>query len=408
MDCALNGGSQVQWWNGTAWVPVSAQTYNATTGCVTITVGTVGGLPTSPTLGQLAGTRFGASGAATLTITASSPTMSYGGTVPAITPSFSGFVNGDTSAAVSGLTCSTTATAGSPPGSYPTSCSGGSATNYTISYVAGTLTIGKAPLTITASSPTMAYGGTAPTITPSYSGFVNGDTGAAVSGLTCSTTATSSKPAGSYPTSCSGGSAANYTISYVGGTLAIGKATLTITASSPEHDLRGHGAAITPSFSGFVNGDTGAAVSGLTCSATATASSPLGSYPTSCSGGSAANYTISYVGGTLTIGKAPLTITASSPSMSYGGHGARHHAQLQRLRQRGHRRRGERAHLQQHRHRKQPARELSDHLLGGSSHQLHHQLRCRHADHRQGDADDHGEQPQHELRRHGAVDHAEL
>ena len=34
-----------------------------------------------------------------------------------------------------------------------------------------------AALTITASSPAMTYGGSVPTITPGYSGFVNGDTG---------------------------------------------------------------------------------------------------------------------------------------------------------------------------------------------------------------------------------------
>ena len=32
------------------------------------------------------------------------------------------------------------------------------------------------PLSISASSGTMTYGGTVPTITPSYSGFVNSDT----------------------------------------------------------------------------------------------------------------------------------------------------------------------------------------------------------------------------------------
>ena len=48
--------------------------------------------------------------------------------------------------------------------------------NYSISYVAGVVTVSKAPLTITASSGSMTYGGAVPTITPSYSGFVNGDT----------------------------------------------------------------------------------------------------------------------------------------------------------------------------------------------------------------------------------------
>ncbi len=115
---------------------------------------------------------------APLTITASSGSMTYGGTAPTITPGYSGFVNGDTASTLTTPpTCSTTATSSSPvAGSpYPSSCSGAVDSNYTISYAAGAVTVSKAPLTITASSPTMTYG-SAPTITPGYSGFVNGDT----------------------------------------------------------------------------------------------------------------------------------------------------------------------------------------------------------------------------------------
>ena len=56
------------------------------------------------------------------------------------------------------------------------------------------MTVGTAPLTITASSPPMTYG-SVPTITPLYSGFVNGDTASSLTTPpTCSTTATSSSP----------------------------------------------------------------------------------------------------------------------------------------------------------------------------------------------------------------------
>lgn len=80
-----------------------------------------------------------------LTITASSPTMTAGGTVPAITPSYSGFVNGDSAASLPiAPTCWTSATSWSPPGTYPTYCSGAADPDYTIdssSYVNGTLTV---------------------------------------------------------------------------------------------------------------------------------------------------------------------------------------------------------------------------------------------------------------------------
>jgi hypothetical protein len=230
--------------------------------------------------------------------------MTYGGTVPTITPSYSGFVNGDTSASLTTQpTCSTTATSHSATGSYPSSCSGAVDSNYTISYVAGTVTDSAAALVITASSGTMTYGGTVPTITPSYRGFVNGDTSASLTTQpTCSTTATSHSAAGSYPSSCSGAVDSNYTISYVNGTVTVSPAPLTITASSATMIYGGTVPTITPSYSGFVNGDTSASLTTQpTCSTTATSHSPVGSYPSSCSGAVDSNYTISYVNGTVTI-----------------------------------------------------------------------------------------------------------
>jgi hypothetical protein len=59
-------------------------------------------------------------------------------------------------------------------------------------------------------------------------------------------------------------------------------------------------------------------VSGLTCGATdgnghpVGSGTPAGTYPITCSGGSAANYSITYKTGTLTINPAPLTITADN------------------------------------------------------------------------------------------------
>jgi hypothetical protein len=80
-----------------------------------------------------------------LTITASSPTILAGQTVPAITPSYSGFVSGDSAASLPiAPMCWTSATSWSPPGTYPTYCSGAADSSYTIdasSYVNGTLTV---------------------------------------------------------------------------------------------------------------------------------------------------------------------------------------------------------------------------------------------------------------------------
>ncbi len=84
-----------------------------------------------------------------LTIAASSPSMFFGRPVPPITPSYSGFVNGDSAGSLPiAPTCTTTANRWSPPGTYPTYCSGAADPNYVIdasSYVNGTLTVRGAP-----------------------------------------------------------------------------------------------------------------------------------------------------------------------------------------------------------------------------------------------------------------------
>ena len=143
--------------------------------------------------------------------------MTYGGSVPAVTASYSGFVNGDTATSLTTKpTCSTTVTSSSPVGSYATSCSGAVDANYDITYVAGTVAIDPANLTITASSATVTYGNAAPTITATYSGFVNGDTSTSLTTKpTCTTAVTATSTVGSYASTCSGAADGNYTINYV-------------------------------------------------------------------------------------------------------------------------------------------------------------------------------------------------
>jgi hypothetical protein len=159
--------------------------------------GTLSGIPTAAgtyTFGVQVTDTAAASGIGSITvtidpaplvITASSGTMTYHGNVPAITPSYSGFVNGDTaSVLLKAPICSTTATSSSPVGTYPSSCTGASgAFNYDISYVSGTVHVDLATLTITASSASISYGDTTPAITASYSGFVDGDTPASLTDL---------------------------------------------------------------------------------------------------------------------------------------------------------------------------------------------------------------------------------
>ncbi len=88
-----------------------------------------------------------------LTITAGSSTLSWGATIPMITPIVVGLVPPDTIASLT-ITCSTTYTVTSLAGTYPTNCVAGAnpLNKYTITYVAGKLTVN--PVAATMISPT--------------------------------------------------------------------------------------------------------------------------------------------------------------------------------------------------------------------------------------------------------------
>ncbi len=93
---------------------------------------------------------------------------------------------------------------------------------------------------------------------------------------------------------------ANYSISYVPGTVSVGPATLTVTANDVTKAFGASVPTLTATITGFVNGQT-LATSGVTgqalCTTTATTTSPGGTYPITCSVGTLAaqNYTFSFV-----------------------------------------------------------------------------------------------------------------
>ena len=81
-----------------------------------------------------------------------------------------------------------------------------------------------AVLTVTANNASRPYDTANPAFTAGYSGFVNGDTSAVLSGApSLTTTATITSPAGNYPITAATGtlSAANYTFSFGNGSLAV-------------------------------------------------------------------------------------------------------------------------------------------------------------------------------------------
>jgi hypothetical protein len=261
-----------------------------------------------------------------LTITAGNASMTYGGSVPALSVTYSGFVNGDTPASLTTApSISTTGTSLSHAGSWPITASGAVDTNYTIIYAPGTLTINPAPLTITANNGSKTYGQTAAFAGTAFSsaGLLNGDS---IAGVTLNSAgAAPAADIGSYsivPSAASGPAAGNYSITYSNGTLTVNPATLTVTASNMTMVVGSALPALTAGYSGFVNNETPSALNGAPAlSTTATNGSPVGTYPISVSIGSIfdPNYSYIFDPGTLTIQLPTLTITASNASMTYGG-----------------------------------------------------------------------------------------
>ena len=163
-----------------------------------------------------------------------------------------GLVGSDT---VSG---SLTRTAGENVGSYAINLGTVSAgSNYTATYTGANLSIAPATLAVTADDKSRAVGASDPIFTASYSGFVNGDTSAVVSGLpTFSTTATTASPAGTYPITPAQGTlaATNYNFTFVNGTL-------TVTAASGPYNL-------SVTNSGLGNGTVNSNPAGIACDGT--------------------------------------------------------------------------------------------------------------------------------------------
>ena len=84
------------------------------------------------------------------------------------------------------------------------------------------LTVNKASLTIAANDCTKMEGEENPELTVNYSGFVNDENKSVlITQPSVTTTATKESPAGKYPITVSGASAANYDITYVYGTLTV-------------------------------------------------------------------------------------------------------------------------------------------------------------------------------------------
>ena len=132
-------------------------------------------------------------------------------------------------------------------------------TNLTASTDTSTkLTVGKATLTVTANDLSTVYGAAVPAYTSTITGFVNGEPQSVVTGsASLSTTPATPTNAGTYTINAAIGTlaAANYSFSFVNGTLTINKAVASVTPNAASKTYGTADPALTGTLSGFLAAD---------------------------------------------------------------------------------------------------------------------------------------------------------
>ncbi len=266
----------------------------------------------------------------TPTVTATPNALSsivYGAATPSLTNyayTLSGYLGSDASAdSVTGtLNGSTSYSAGSSVNNYAINHASGtlsSAMGYAFSYAnnASGITVTQRAITLTADAKTKVYGSADPSLTYQLtSGALYGSD--SITGA-LSRTAGETVAGGPYAinqnTLTAGG---NYNITYVGNSLSITRAGLTVNANARTKVYGSADPALTYTYSGLTNGDTASVFSGA-LSRTAGETVAGGPYAinqnTLTAGG---NYNITYTGNNLSITPAPLSVSAAAKSKVYG------------------------------------------------------------------------------------------
>ncbi|MGI9156196.1 MAG: MBG domain-containing protein, partial [Marmoricola sp.] len=255
---------------------------------------------------------------AVLTVNVADKTKVYGDGNPTLTGTVTGIQNDDAITAA----YATVADRTSGVGTYSITASAvgtdAALTNYTVTLVNGTLSVTKAPVTITADNASKVYGDANPVLSGTVTGVKNGD---AVTGG-YATVADRASGVGTYSITASAvgtdAALANYTVTLVNGTLSVNKAPVTITADNASKVYGDANQVLSGTVTGVKNGD--AVTGGYATVADRT--SGVGTYSITASAvgtdAALANYTVRLVNGTLSVTKAPVTITAADKSKVLG------------------------------------------------------------------------------------------
>ena len=250
-----------------------------------------------------------------LTAHVANTTKVYGDANPEFNITYSGFRDGDSEVGFSvPASISTIVDNSSKVGKYDIVASGAVSDKYEISYIPGTLTITKAPLSISAGNYTKKQGDAMPVFKASYAGFKNGeDESVLTKQPVFSCEANEASAPAEYAVTISGADAENYEISYEQGRLTVVEADAVVVRAKSYSRQYGDENPV------FEFDTEGAALDGtpeIVCSAVA--NSPVGFYTIEVKQGSIKNYNVHFESGTLTITKAPLSISAGSYTKKQG------------------------------------------------------------------------------------------
>ena len=250
-----------------------------------------------------------------LTAHVANTTKVYGDANPEFNITYSGFRDGDSEVGFSvPASISTIVDNSSKVGKYDIVASGAVSDKYEISYIPGTLTITKAPLSISAGNYTKKQGDAMPVFKASYAGFKNAeDESVLTKQPVFSCEANEASAPAEYAVTISGADAENYEISYEQGHLTVVEADAIVVRAKSYSRQYGDENPV------FEFDTEGAALDGtpeIVCSAVA--NSPVGFYTIEVKQGSIKNYNVHFESGTLTITKAPLSISAGSYTKKQG------------------------------------------------------------------------------------------
>ena len=258
---------------------------------------------------------------APLTCTADNKSVDYNSNPPTYTATYSGWKNSETASVISGtLSYSCSYAKGSNAGSYTITPSGVTASNYTITFQTGTLTVNKINPTVTApTTKSLTYNGSAQALV--NAGSTTGGTlqYSLSSGTGYGDAIPTQTNAGTYTVYYKVNGNTNYNaVAEASVSVTINQAPLTCTADNKSVTYGDAAPTYTVSYGGWKGSDNTSVLSGpLAFACDYSASSNVGDYTITPSGVTASNYAITFNTGTLTVNPAPLTITADNKEIIY-------------------------------------------------------------------------------------------